>query len=90
MAELPELREEMAALQEMIRAQDPQAKFRLEPSEQEGIWHFSIYTQAGNMEMPPEIMATLDNIWRTHRVTVVTVVYPLTLFDAELPADPTP
>lgn len=83
MAEYGELQEEMLALEELVRGQDPEAKFRFDPSGQEGIWHFSIYTQAGNMQMPPEIMAILDNIWRTHRVTVVTVVYPLTLFEVE-------
>ncbi len=74
--------QEIEALQDLIQEQVPEARFRLEPPEEEkDPWSLYIYTPSGNMQMPGNIMGGLDNIWRTHRITVLAVIYPLSLYE---------
>ena len=77
------LGERMPQIQANLLAQFPEAKFKLGKGDQEGIWHFSIYTETGRIQIPLEVTNDLNQIWRDHRVSIVTVVYPLSLYEEE-------
>ncbi len=77
------IREKISKLEEIILQEQPDAKFKLEPSEQENIWDFCIYTPEGNLQMPPEIMQQLDGVWREYKITVLAIVYPLSLYEED-------
>lgn len=79
-----DLAQEITALEEMVREQVPEARFKLEQGEDDrNFWSLYIYTPSGNMQMPANIMGRLDDIWRKHRVTVIAVVYPLALYEEQ-------
>ncbi len=79
-----EIAREVAAVQETIREQVPEARFKLEPPEDaKDPWTLYVYTPTGNMQMPGNIMGQLDDISRRHRTTVVAVMYPLGLYDEQ-------
>ncbi|MSQ14417.1 MAG: hypothetical protein EXR50_00935 [Dehalococcoidia bacterium] len=77
------IKEKISELEEIILQAQPESKFRLEPSEQENIWDFCIYTPEGNLQMPPAIMQQLDAVWREHKITVLAIVYPLSLYEED-------
>ncbi len=77
------IKEKISGLQDIILQTQPEAKFKLEPGEQENIWDFCIFTPEGNLEMPPEIMRQLDAVWRDYKVTVLAIVYPLSLYEED-------
>ncbi|GEM_PF-6035866 len=79
----PGIKEKIVGLEQIILEAQPEAKFKLEPSEQENIWDFCIYTPEGNLQMPPEIMQRLDGVWREYKVTVLAIVYPLSLYEED-------
>ena len=77
------VRKRVEGLQEIILGQHPETKFRLEPREPANLWNLCIYTPEGNLQMPPEIMQQLDAIWREDKVTVLAIVYPLSMYGDE-------
>ncbi len=77
------IKETISKLEGIILKEQPDAKFKLEPSEQENIWDFCIYTPEGNLQMPPEIMQQLDGVWREYKITVLAIVYPLSLYEED-------
>ena len=77
------VRNRVEGLQQIILSQHPETKFRMEPGEPENLWNLCIYTPEGNLQMPPEIMQELDAIWRENKVTVLAIVYPLSMYDDE-------
>ena len=74
------VQQHVAHLQGLILAQFPDTKFKLEPSEHEDIWHFSVYTPEGAIRMPPEVLQQMMGIWHEQKITIITTVYPMALF----------
>lgn len=70
-------------LKGLVLEKSPKVKFKVKPSSQKDLWHLYIYTPEGNLQMPPEVMRYLDSIWREQRITVVTVIYPLSMYEEE-------
>lgn len=74
--------QEIEALQAVIREQVPEARFKLEPPDDDKEpWSLYVYTPSGNMQMSGNVMGPLDEIWRKHRVTVLAIIYPLSLYE---------
>lgn len=73
----------MEELKGLILGGLPEAKFKIEPGSQNDLWHLYIYTPKGNLQIPQEIASYLDSIWREQRVTVVTVMYPLSMYEED-------
>lgn len=77
------VRAQVAQLQAMILAKFPDTKFKLEPSDKEDIWHFAVYTPEGRMHIPLEVTDNLNKLWRERRISIITTVYPLALYQEE-------
>ena len=76
------IQDEIVAIQTLILAEVPEAHFKLEPPDEDSqAWSLYIYTPTGNMQLTGDVMGQLDAIWRNHRLTVLAVVYPLTLYE---------
>ncbi|MCX6023838.1 MAG: hypothetical protein NTZ05_19340, partial [Chloroflexi bacterium] len=73
----------VSELQQEILTYVPEAKFGLSRGSQEQFLNFSVYTPTGNMAIPADIMARLDDIYRTHKTYVITVVYTLGMYQSE-------
>lgn len=67
-------------LEQEILEFEPEAKFRLGRGSEPQFLDFTVYTPSGRMQFPADIMGRLDDIYRTHRTYVITVVYPLALY----------
>lgn len=76
---------ELERFEGMILEQMPDARFKLEPSDQEGIWHLSIFTPDGKLQMPARAAWQLNQIWREHKLSIVTTIYPASLYQEENP-----
>ncbi len=74
------VRERTAELEEMILAAAPEAKFKLDSTDNWDIWHLAVYTPDGTIRMPPPAIRGLVDLWHELRVTIITTIYPLTLF----------
>ncbi|MBI2886387.1 MAG: hypothetical protein HYY02_04170 [Chloroflexi bacterium] len=74
------VREQLARYQSAILAHYPDTRFKLEPTEQEDIWHFSVYTSEKHLQMPRDFMEGLNAIWREHKLSIVTTVYSLAAY----------
>ena len=58
-------------------AECPGAKFRLEPGGHEDIWHLSVYGPDDNLRLPLTATEYLNQVWREHKITIITTVYHL-------------
>lgn len=76
-------RELLARYQAEILARFPDTKFKLEPTDKEDIWHFSVYTSEQHIQMPRDFMEGLNTIWREHKLSIITMVYPISLYTEE-------
>lgn len=76
----PEIVEIVRELEQEILEFEPEARFRLTPGSEAQFLDFTIFTPAGRMAMPANIMGRLDDVYRSHRVYIITVVYPLALY----------
>jgi len=77
------LTEWMPRIQANLLAHFPESKFKLEQGEKPDLWHFSIYTETGRIQIPLEVTNDLNQIWREHHMSIVTVVYPLSLYEED-------
>ena len=71
------LHDSVQRVQQMILAQFPDTRFRLESGGHEGIWHLSIYTPEGNIRLPPEVTEYLNQVWREHKITLISTVFSM-------------
>ena len=78
------VRERVSHLQELIHARFPETKFKLEPSADETIWHFSVYTPEGRLPLPLEVTDELNRIWREQRISIITTIYSMSVFEENL------
>lgn len=78
----PEIVAIVGEIEQEILEFEPEAKFRLRRGSEAQFLDFTIYTPSGRMQMPANIMGRLDDIYRSHRVYVITVIYPLSLYNA--------
>jgi hypothetical protein len=76
----PEIVSIVEELKQEILEFEPEAKFRLTAGSEAQFLDFTVYTPSGQMQLPANIMGRLDDIYRTHRVYVIAVMYPLTLY----------
>jgi len=71
--------------QELILAKFPDTRFKLESGGHEGIYHLSVYTPEGTMQLPLEVTEFLNQVWREHKLTLITTVYSMAHYDAGPP-----
>ena len=76
----PEIVAVVRELEQEILELEPEAKFRLAPGSEPQFIDFTVYTPAGQMALPANIMGRLDDVWRSHHVYIITVIYPLDLY----------
>ena len=62
---------------ELILAKHPDTKFKLEAGGHEGIYHLSIYSSEGRLALPIEVTEYLNQVWREHKLTLITTVYSM-------------
>ena len=83
------LQESVQHVQELVLARFPETRFRLEPGGHEGIYHLSVYTPEGTLQLPLEVTEFLNQVWREHKITLITTVYSLAHYPGPHP-DPLP
>lgn len=64
----------------MILAKFPDTKFKLEPGGHEGIYHLSVYNAENRLQLPLEVTEFLNQVWREHKLTLITTVYSMDHF----------
>lgn len=76
------MQESVQRVQEMILAKFPETRFKLESGGHEGIYHLSVYTPEGTLPLPREVTEYLNQVWREHKITLITTVYSMEHFGA--------
>lgn len=76
----PEIVAIVSELEQEILELEPEARFRLTSGTEPQFLDFTVFTPTGRMALPANIMGRLDDVYRSHRVYIITVVYPLTLY----------
>jgi len=71
------LEESVQRAQELILAKFPDTRFKLEPGGHEGIYHLSVYNSEGKLQLPLEVTEYLNQVWREHKITLITTVYSM-------------
>lgn len=71
------LEESVQRTKEMILAKFPETKFKLESGGHEGIYHLSVYNAENKLQLPREVMEYLNQVWREHKLTLITTVYSM-------------
>lgn len=79
------VRTRVADLQRRILEVFPDTRFRFEPTANWDIWHLSVFTPSGAIQMPPPVIQGMVALWHDHRVTVITTVYPLSALQEQTP-----
>ncbi|MSQ28447.1 MAG: hypothetical protein EXR51_09975 [Dehalococcoidia bacterium] len=74
------VRERAGELQEMILTVEPQARFTLDATKNWDIWHLAVYTSDGTIRMPQPAIKGMVDLWHELRVTIITIIYPLTAY----------
>ena len=77
------LRARVEGLQAAILVRFPETRFKLQVGDQEDIWHLSVYTPDGKIQIPREVTNGLNQIWQDHKISIITVVYPMFLYEEE-------
>lgn len=83
----PEIIAIVSELEQEILELEPAARFRLTPGSEAQFVDFTVYTPAGQMALPANIMGRLDDVWRSHHVYIITVIYPLDLYSETTEGD---
>lgn len=77
------LEESVQKAQELILAKFPDTRFKLEPGGHEGIYHLSVYNFENRLQLPLEVTEYLNQVWREHKITLITTVYSMEHYGAD-------
>lgn len=77
------VRELVLQLQEIILKEFPDTMFKLDQSTHDDIWHFSVFTPSGNIQMPPAVLTKMMDLWHEHKITVIASIYLLSVYQEQ-------
>ena len=81
------LNDSVQRVQELIRARFPDTSFRLEPGGHADIYHLSVYAPEGHLPLPIEVTEYLNQVWREHKITLITTIYSMAHHPKETDGD---
>ena len=79
------LEESVQRAQDLILAKFPDTRFKIEPGGHEGIYHLSVYASESKLQLPLEVTEFLNQVWREHKLTLITTVYSMEHYGPDPP-----